>query len=149
MISPAALGSVVIWCPLLVVGRGLNDRLHWAVRARINKRERGQVIWCFAQHGLRGGKLPAGPYDVRLVRVYSGRERELDDDNWVGAAKGTRDQVAAELKVNDGDRTAIRFSYSQEKGQRTGVRIEIHTRSVPVPPQDIKIALNNVGPVDD
>jgi hypothetical protein len=140
---------MIIWCPLLVVGRGLNDRLHWAVRARINKRERGQVAWHFCEHKLRGGALPKGPYEVRLVRVFSGRERLLDDDNWIGAAKGSRDQVADELGVNDGDRQAIRFTYNQEKGQRTGVRIEISTRFLPGPPQDNKIALNNAGSVDD
>lgn len=125
MIAQAALGSVVIWCPLLVVGRGLNDRLHWAVRARINKRERGQVAMAFDWFKAKGGRLPPGPYEVRLVRVYSGREREMDDDNNISGFKGSRDQVAAELKVNDGDRSAIRFTYMQEKGEKTGVRIEI------------------------
>lgn len=117
-----------ILVPLLVVGRGLNDRLHWATKAKRAKNERGATCWAFARHRLDGGSLPAGPYEVRLIRVYSGRERELDDDNFVGAAKNVRDQVADELHVNDGDRQAVRFTYTQEKGPQTGIRIEIQTR---------------------
>lgn len=116
----------VINIPLLVVGRGLNDRTHWATRAKHNKRERGAVCWAFARFGLDGGKLPEGPYQVTLIRVYSGRERELDDDNWIGAAKAVRDQVAAELHVNDGNKNQIRFTYAQEKGVQTAVRIEVN-----------------------
>lgn len=121
--------SVNIWIPRLTLGRGLNDRLHWAVRAKHTKHERGAVVWAFAQERLRGRAMPNGPYEVRLVRVYSGRERMMDDDNWVAACKGCRDQVAAELHVNDGDRSQIRFQYDQEPGQVSGVRIEI-TRCV-------------------
>ena len=121
---------MTIWIPYLCLGRGLNDRLHWAVRAKHTKRERGQVIWAFMQYELGGGKLPAQPYDVRLVRVYSARERLMDDDNWVGACKGARDQIAAQLGVNDGDREAIRFQYEQERGTKSGVRIEIAQRYI-------------------
>lgn len=126
MIEPAAIPTeAIIWVPLMITGRGLNDRLHWAVRAKYTKKERGHIAWAFCEHRLRGGRLPQGPYSVRLVRVFTSPARIWDDDNWVGAAKGTRDQVADELGVNDGDRAAIRFSYEQEKGPRTGVRIEI------------------------
>jgi hypothetical protein len=121
--------SASIWVPYLFTGRGLNDRISWRVRAKLVKQERGHVIWALTRWAMDGHVLPVGPYEVRLVRVYSGRERELDDDNWVGAAKSVRDQVAVELHVNDGDRSAIRFSYAQEKGECSGVRIEISTRA--------------------
>lgn len=124
----AVPASAVIRVPLLVVGRGLNDRTHWATRAKHTKHERGAVIWAFLCFRREGGEMPAGPYEVLLTRVYSGREREYDDDNWIGAAKALRDQVASELHVNDGDRGAVRFTYSQEKGPRTEVRIEIRSR---------------------
>lgn len=129
MISKAMPAEAVIWVGNMLWGRGLNDRLHWATRAKYTKQERGQVAWAFDRHGLDGHRLPAAPYEVNLVRVYSGRERELDDDNWVGAAKGSRDQVALQLGVNDGDRQAVRFTYAQERGPRSGLRIEIRTRA--------------------
>ena len=66
--------------------------------------------------------------DWHQLKALSHRERELDDDNWIGAAKGSRDQVALQLSVNDGDRAAIRFAYAQERGERSGLRIEIRTR---------------------
>lgn len=120
--QPAA---AIIWIPLMTCGRGLNDRIHWSVRARITKRERGHVAWAVCEYKLKGGRIPAGPYAVRLARVYSGRERLWDDDNWVAGAKAVRDQIAAELNVNDGNRAAIKFTYDQEQGPRSGVRIEI------------------------
>jgi hypothetical protein len=112
----------------LRTGRGLNERVHWTTRAKHTKHERGAVIWAFVQHRLNGGSLPIGPYAVHLVRVFVPPMRFLDDDNWVGAAKGIRDQVAAELHVNDGDRAAVRFTYDQEPGPKAIVRVEIRTR---------------------
>lgn len=106
-------------------GRGLNDRLHWAVRAGKVKRERAAVSLSWPR--ASGVKVrPSLPVDVHLVRL-SPATRRMDDDGVQGALKAVRDQVAAELGADDGDRTRLRFTYGQERGP-WGVRVSIRGR---------------------
>lgn len=63
-------------------------------------------------------------FHVHLVRVSPKRGKQLDDDNCIASFKHVRDQVAAQLGVDDGDRQRIRFTYDQERGP-WNVRIEL------------------------
>ncbi len=58
-----------------------------------------------------------------LVCTLTRIGRKLDDDNLASAFKAVRDQVAAELGVDDGS-DAVAWRYAQERGP-AGIRIEI------------------------
>jgi hypothetical protein len=90
---------------------GLNGREHPMVRAkRVEKeREATRAAWMALttilqrmQHSPDHGAL-----QVRLTRIGP---RRIDGDNAVGALKAVRDELAAILGVDDGDR-AIRWRY--------------------------------------
>lgn len=91
---------------------GLNAREHFRVRASRFKRERKVTAW--ALQGLRPER-PRIPCTVHLVRSSPGT-RPADDDNLAGALKAVRDEVAAWLGVDDGNRAAVRFTYGQKRG---------------------------------
>lgn len=85
----------------------LNQREHWAKKARRTKAERDTVRW------LLGNKpRPALPCTVLMTRIAP---RKLDDDNLRGAFKAVRDQVAAWLGVDDAD-PRVTWAYAQERG---------------------------------
>lgn len=93
------------------LGRGLNDRGHWRIKARRVKLERTAVAlaWWSA---VRPGTRPSLPLVVTLTRVGP---RELDDDNVQGACKATRDEVARLLGLDDRD-PRVTWRYAQAKG---------------------------------
>lgn len=104
---------------------GLNAREHWRVRHKRVKLEREVVAFSWPR--ASGARIrPPLPVDVHLVRVKA-QGRLLDDDNLQGALKSVRDEVAAQLGVDDGDVAKVRFSYSQAKGA-WGVRISVLER---------------------
>jgi hypothetical protein len=92
----------------------LNQRIHWAKRARQNKLER-QATNLFA-----GSERWPIPCVITLVRISP---RQLDDDNLRGALKAVRDEVAALHGVDDRD-PRVEWRYGQEKGKH-GVRVEV------------------------
>ena len=97
----------------------LNERIHWAKRARRVKAERTAM----------GLAFPAGlkpPLVVRLVRIAP---RILDDDNLRGALKACRDSIAAKLGIDDGS-DAVHWHYGQERGKpkEFAVRVEVTPR---------------------
>lgn len=97
----------------LRLGRGLNSAARTAVaEAGKRKAERSKVAL-----GLLAAQL-----EVTLTRVSPGT-RPLDPDNLVASLKGTIDQVAAWLGIDDGDKR-LKFIPQQERGP-WGVRIEI------------------------
>ncbi len=103
--------------PLKTVS-GSNVREHWAVRAKRVKAERRKV-WA---KWPRPARLPI------LLRVTMTRlgGRELDDDNLRAALKGVRDQVAAQLGVDD--RTPlVHWDYEQRPGGEAGVLVRVET----------------------
>lgn len=105
---------------------GGNNREHHFVRARRVLRERDAVAWGWLRvAGVRA--CPPLPADVHLVRLKP-RGRPLDSDNLAMSLKAVRDQVAKELRVDDGDVARIRFSYGEEKAPAWGVRISIQER---------------------
>jgi hypothetical protein len=99
----------------LTTGRGLNDRLHWAQRARQTKQHRSLAYYLTPKHDV--------PCVVTLVRLSAGK---LDDDNLRGALKGVRDGIADKLGIDDADKR-VRWQYAQEKCKRgeSAVRVEI------------------------
>lgn len=99
-------------------GAGLNDRKHWAHRAREAKEQRSAAALATPRAAL--------PVTVRLVRISAG---VLDDDNCQGALKHVRDGVADKLRVDDRD-PRVTWEYAQERCKRGswGVRIEIMPR---------------------
>ena len=102
----------------LRTGRGLNDRMHFMVRARKVKAERLAVGLVLNTH-----KAPAGPVTVNLGRV-SPSAKGLDKDNLQGALKAVRDQVAAWLGRDDAD-DSITWNYGQRPGKRGEWAVEI------------------------
>lgn len=94
-----------------------NARGHWSKIAKIKKRQRKIV-----QAALFGREKPELPVVITLVRFGSGT-RPMDDDNLAGAFKAVRDEVAAWLQVDDGNKKKITWHYDQ--GRDTMPRIEI------------------------
>lgn len=99
-----------------------NLREHWATKAKRVKAQRNAVR--LAMTWRRRVPLPVV---VTLTRIGL---RRLDSDNLQGAFKAVRDQVAAQLEVDDAD-PRVTWCYQQEKG-RSGVRIELEERLVGV-----------------
>lgn len=69
----------------------------------------------------------AGGVHVHLTRFGP---KTLDDDNLRGAFKATRDEIAAQLGVDDGDLPKVQFHYHQARksdghGHDHAIRIEI------------------------
>jgi hypothetical protein len=109
-------------------GRGLNDSVHWAVRAKATKKVRGDVRLALLLKLSTEKWL--WPIDrtlrvrVKLTRISAG---EMDDDGLTGALKAVRDGVADAFGTDDSSRSSLRFEYAQEKCKRGyfGVRIQI------------------------
>jgi hypothetical protein len=118
--------QVVIRLPLRTrsgnVGHG---REHWAVRKRRVSAERlaVKVFWPWQLKG-REWRFPL---QVTLTRASPG---VLDDDNLCAALKAVRDQVAAQLGVDDGDRARIRFAYEQTRNHSYSVTVDIRETRV-------------------
>lgn len=74
-----------------------------------------------AMHGL---KLPAPPLVVVITRIGPGK---LDDDNLAHACKYVRDQIAAQVGVDDGSELYT-WECRQQKGKSFGVSVEISPR---------------------
>jgi hypothetical protein len=98
---------------------GLNSREHHFARQKRVKAERTavQLIWL----SLRPPKL-GRPFVIELTRVSRGAGADLD--NVVGGLKAIRDQVAAELGIDDGDELAAGWIYRQARGP-WAVRIRV------------------------
>jgi len=72
-----------------------------------------------------------GSVRVRIIRRYSGRSREYDDDNYIGGAKSIRDAITAFLGFKgDSKKDGIEFSYAQEKAEVTETVIEIYSKKI-------------------
>lgn len=97
-------------------GRGLNSRGHWRVAHKRNLAEQEVVAWELARVAR-----PSIPCSVVLTRFAP--SNGLDDDNLAGSLKNVRDAVAKWLGVDDGDRTTVRYRYTQSRAA-WGVGIE-------------------------
>lgn len=99
-----------------------NQRLHWAVRAKQVKAQRDVVRLAWRRWNPEDWlDSSPSPFRVELTRFGS---RKLDSDNLSSAFKGVRDQVAAELEVDDGDESEVVWVYLQAKG-KPGIEVRI------------------------
>ena len=97
------------------------SRQHWAKRRPLRLHQQAMIA-------LFLGRLPALPRlpaSVRLVRVYAGRGKALDSDGLEAAFKHVRDSVAALYGVSDAPGGPLAWAVAQERGEATGVRVEI------------------------
>jgi hypothetical protein len=96
-----------------------NQRDHWAVRAERGKSEKRKVQAAF-RNAL---KLTSIKPVLRIILTRVGPKR-LDPDNLCGALKAIQDQVARQLKIDDGS-LLIKWEYEQEQGEyAVKVRVE-------------------------
>jgi len=92
-----------------------NIREHWANKARRTKAQRCAIKLSMPARKLareRNWLLLNGQLVVTLTRISP---RALDDDNLASAFKGVRDEVAAQLGIDDRD-ARVAWHYQQEKG---------------------------------
>ena len=97
----------------------LNQRLHWR-RAIAMKKLQKTATWV-ATLGL---PIPPPPITITITRLGP---RRLDDDNLAGACKYVRDQIAAQIGVDDGS-DQYTWVYKQEISNIYGVDVEIISR---------------------
>lgn len=101
-----------------------NDRMARQAKAWATKTLRFAVLQAWVKAGLPRGHTPKS---VVLTRVG---EKLLDDDNWVAAAKGARDQVARMCWMDDRARI---WSYEQvtvehRRGHELGVGVRVEVQ---------------------
>lgn len=96
---------------------GLNDRVHWAQRARSTKRARDTACILIRASSPEFTKRAV----VTLTRYSAGT---LDDDNLRGSLKGVRDGVADALGVKDNDKR-VKWRYAQAKCKRGAYAVRV------------------------
>lgn len=98
---------------------------HWRLLSSITKAHKEATHYCILRH-LRdtGTALPPPPLLVTITRIG---KRKLDDDNLQTAAKYVRDQIAAEVGLDDGS-DQYTWRYEQRIGKEYGVDVEITPR---------------------
>lgn len=124
---PDTLKVVVIVDGLRVYPE-MNMRCHWSARRRRFAEQKTMVAAMLNRIGaadrdeLRqaaaGGKL-----GVRMVRLGG---RTIDDDNLSSGFKAVRDQVAAYLLQDDGNKK-VKYTPDQESGGSWAIRLELET----------------------
>lgn len=112
----AAMNKTLLLISGLMLVSEANEHLHWRVRQKRAKAQRGVVALHLSCH-----TFPVLPLRCLIVRIAP---REIDSDNAWGSAKHARDEIAAHFGVNDRDETKIKWDVAQEKGPY-GVRVEI------------------------
>ena len=113
-------GAAMIFLVPIRTKSSLNQREHWATKARRVKAERKATYWASIGSGVHRAPLPCV---VTLTRIAP---RQMDGDNLQGALKGVRDEVAACLGVDDRD-ARVTWVYGQERGKAReyGVRVDL------------------------
>lgn len=116
-----------------------NARLHWAQKAKRVKAQRFATQAALSSHIPRSiverwrTRLllnePGLNLAVRLTRIAP---RSLDTDNLQAAFKAVRDEVAAQLGIDDRDRRVV-WWVEQAKGAPKTHAVEIEIREVAVP----------------
>lgn len=97
-----------------------NLREHWATRARRARAQRRAIALAWPKNGC----IKPFPLEVVLTRIAP---RELDDDNLASAFKTVRDEVAAQLGVDDRD-ARVKWRCEQLPGPYA-IRIAIGTHA--------------------
>ena len=100
--------------------------MHWRTLKKLKVSQRGAVNFVMV-----GRTIPPMPLVVTITRVGP---RKLDDDNLASACKYVRDQIAANIGVDDGsDQYTWRYAQRIVRGlsglpSRYGVDVEVVTR---------------------
>lgn len=94
---------------------------HWAVTRERVKAQRAAVSLCWRL--VDPGSRPSLPSVVTMTRIAP---RALDDDNLARSFKAVRDQVAAEMGVDDRD-PRVTWRYAQRRGRPNEYAVEIST----------------------
>lgn len=112
---------VTIEAPIKVISEA-NSRGHWAKGYKRGAGQRIEMQYYWRQ-ALKGRKV-SPPCTVRLTRIACGVE--LDDDNLRRAFKAIRDQIAAEIGIDDGSKLIL-FEYDQEiiHKRQYSIRVEV------------------------
>lgn len=99
-----------------------NKREHHMVKHRRARREQGNAAMVLAASGKVRLLKASMPLHVELVRIAP---RRLDPDNLAASWKHYQDGIAQVLNVDDGDKSLVSWSYSQERGEprEYGIRI--------------------------
>ncbi len=119
-LASAGTLPVTIDCPGLIVVSEMNERCHWAKRAKRMAGQKDQVMLAIVLARL---KAPLIKDPVRITFTRFG-VRKLDSDNCQGAFKAVRDAVCSWIGVDDGNDALLTFEYLQARGE-PGVRVEI------------------------
>ena len=117
--------SIELELPGMRLTTGLNAREHWRARAGRVAKERRTVKLAWIAAGIRRAHFT---FPVAVVITRRG-PRKVDDDNVAGGCKAVRDEIAAALGVDDGDRSKVSWVYQQEKGP-FGVLVQIYSTAV-------------------
>lgn len=85
---------------------------HHFAKARRVKKER-EIVSLF----MRQVKFPDPPMRITLIRVGG---QQLDSDGLVRSCKAPRDQIAAEIGIDDKHDNLVKWEYEQRPGKSTG-----------------------------
>lgn len=88
-----------------------NQREHWATKNRRKKDQQYAFLMFWLKSRCADDLIPVGKLTVTFTRYSC---KTLDQDNLAGAFKHVQDELARQLKVDDGD-GSIRWIYAQEK----------------------------------
>jgi hypothetical protein len=117
-----ALDRVELELPVFVVSEA-NEREHWAARGRRKNAQQDEVAGALAWVP----RCPVPP-PWRVTFVLLAREDKIDTDNFAGAFKHVRDEVARWLGCGDGKRDPVTWSTAFEKSDARGLRVVIERR---------------------
>jgi hypothetical protein len=93
----------------------LNVRRHWTGREPLRRHQRAQIALFLG----RLPYLPRLPASVRLVRIYGGRGKAMDEADGLPASfKAIIDAVAELYGVSDAPGSPLAFTVAQERGER-------------------------------
>jgi hypothetical protein len=114
-----SFGTVELQLPMRTVSEA-NMREHWRAKAGRVKAQRQVVKMALDGH------VPMEFRRMYLYRVTLTRlaPRTLDGDNLQRSFKAVRDEVAACIGLDDGDRR-ITWEYAQERSPAYGVRVRV------------------------
>lgn len=101
-----------------------NLRVSWQKMASIKKKHKSSTKRCIDNWLKYFGAMPPMPLLVTITRLGP---HELDDDNLASSAKYVRDQIAASVGVDDGNKDYT-WRYEQRVEKEYGVEVEITTR---------------------
>lgn len=105
----------------------LNQRLHWAAKARLTKQVRERVAWlCLAEH------LPRGLDRIEVLLVVHPKDRRRrDGDNYVATLKPCLDGLVDHGLVPDDNSDHVRFGVVIAGVDRADPRVELVIRPAP------------------